>query len=247
MKIATILPTRYVWLEEDEPYHLCLAHQVKKDLTYASFFRKKVRDGAFVICDNGAAEFGVPISIDELLPIVKMLGCTELVLPDTIGDMEATLLQSWRAFNKAHKEDPNLGLIAVPHGRDRNEWSACAEEMLRWGVDTIGISKFLVPKVFPSRADAIREIVRLMFETDRKVDVHLLGYTGIENEIRDIGWLFPSTVRGIDSSIPTLYAQIGQEMKDERPDVALDLDAEVDEDLLKRNIKRWREICSTSS
>jgi hypothetical protein len=242
VQIATILPTEYLWLEDGNSYHLTLAHQVKKSLADAFFFRRQARNGAFVICDNGAAEYGVPMGIDELLPVVKMIGCQELVLPDTIYDTEATLGLSHEALMRAYEEMPDLHLMAVPHGKSAWEWISCAREMLLWGIDTIGISKFIVPSLFTSRVEAIRALPELIYNT-RYIDIHLLGYTGVKGEIAEIERLFSGRVRGIDSSLPTLYTQIGQELRDERPNIKLDLDAEVDEKLLKKNIQRWKELC----
>ena len=244
MRIATILPTKHLWLGDGSPYHLCLAHQAKKSLAYAFFFRKQVRDGKYVILDNGAAEYGVPMSIDELLPVAEMIGCQELVLPDVVGNGNATLHLSWEAYRKLH-DVKELRCMAVPHGRTTKEWTNCAKEMSSWGVDTLGISKFIVPSIYTSRLYAIEDIQEIVWDSDM-ADTHLLGYTGVRGEVQDIERLFPDRVRGIDSSLPTLYAQIGQELKDERPDVKLNLDVEVDEELLKRNIKRWKELCQVS-
>lgn len=241
MQIATILPTAHLNLEDGNPYHLCLAHQIKGNLTYAFFFRKQVKDGAFVICDNGAAESGTPMDIESLLPIAEMIGCRELVLPDTIYDAKVTLRTSYKALKKAREEMPALNLMAVPHGRSAEEWVSCLKEMMTWDINTIGISKFIAPKLFASRAEAL-EVLHYYY---RDIEVHLLGYTGVWSEVQEIERSFPGRVRGIDSSLPTLYAQIGQELRGERPNIKLNLDAELDEELLKENIRRWKELCST--
>ena len=239
MEIATILPTRHLWLEDGSEYHLCLAHQIVKDIGYAAFFRKQVNKGKFVILDNGAAENGVPMSLDDLLMCVSFIGCHEMVLPDTIGDSEATLNLSGEAALKIRKNDP-IRLMAVPQGKSAGEWAACLKEMLTWDIDTIGISKFTVPGLFTSRAEALEAL----FYYHGSKDIHLLGYTGVPGEVQDIERRFPGKVRGIDSSIPTLYTQLGYKMDIGRPDVELDLDAELDQTLLRENIWRWKSLCS---
>ena len=238
MKIATILPTAHLWMENGEEYHLCLAHQMN-NWAYEFFFRKQVRGGKFVILDNGAAENGVPMKIDSLLSVVRMLGCQEMVLPDVIHDAEATMRLSHEAFTKANRMMPTLNLMGVPHGKNIDEWTSCAVEMCSWGVDTIGISKFIVPDLFPSRIWALDIISNLNLL--RNVRIHLLGYTGVRREMAEINRLFPDRVEGVDSSISTLYAQIGQEMKIGRPDVKLDLDITLNNKLLSRNIRIWKE------
>ena len=182
--------------------------------------------------------------MDELIPIIDMIGCQEMVLPDKIYDAEATVRLSGAAIRKVQKELPGLKLMAVPHGKSMEEWKACVYAMLLWDVSTIGISKFIAPKIFPSRVGALLTVPRLI---EGNKEIHLLGYTGVKGEIVEIEKCFPGRIRGVDSSIPTLYAQIGKEMEDSgRPVVELNLDAMPNEDLLKRNIKRWKESCLIS-
>ena len=242
MKIATILPTAHIWLEDEADYHLCLAHHLRRDMIYTFFFRKQVRDKRYVIMDNGAAENGIPMKIDSLLSLVEVIECQEIVLPDTIHDAEATLKSSYAAVIKTRKVSSGLKIMTVPHGKNVEEWRACVYEMFLWDIDTIGISKFIVPNLFPSRVEALISVQELIL-SDK--DIHLLGYTGVKDEISEIEERFPGRIRGVDSSIPTLYAQRGEEMKDSgRPEIDLRLDAKLDEELLKRNIRRWKESCS---
>jgi hypothetical protein len=77
-------------------------------------------------------------------------------------------------------------------------------------------------------------------------DIHLLGYTNII-DILDIKKALLDRIRGIDSSIPTLFAQIGKLIDGGRPDIKLDLDAVVDRGLLERNVSVWKASCETST
>lgn len=243
MKIATILPTQHLRIEDASDYHLCLAHHLCQDLTYAFFFREQVRRGAFVMLDNGAAENGVPMVIRHILYLSEILECQEIVLPDTIGDKNKTLADSYAAFSEVEESaQKGIRVMAVPQGRTPQEWKTCVMEMVSWEVDTIGISKFIAPALFPSRLQALLELPELL---EAKCDIHLLGYTGIEGEIGCIESLLPNRIRGVDSSIATLYTQIGQLLEDKgRPEISLDLTVGLDEKLLNLNIRRWKDLCS---
>jgi len=243
MLIATILPTKYLDLEDESRYHLALAHQIDKDLTYAYFFLRQSKRGAFVMMDNGAAEYGVPMDIDMLISAADLIDCQEMVLPDFIHDYRATLNKSWYAMQHIRKKNKSIGLMGVPHGETVNEWISCAKEMLEWDINTIGISKFIVPTPFQSRLEAIMSVPGLI---ESNKDIHLLGYTNII-DILDIKKALLDRIRGIDSSIPTLFAQIGKLIDGGRPDIKLDLDAVVDRGLLERNVSVWKASCETST
>lgn len=243
MKIATILPTKHLYIEDRSDYHLCLAHHVCEDLTYTFFFRRQVRRGAFVMLDNGAAENGVPMEAKAIAALADMIGCNEIVLPDTIYKKDDTLRLSHKAIQIIRDECSlaDVKLMAVPQGDTPLRWKSCLIEMLSWGVDTIGISKFIAPKLFPSRLQALLEVPILL---ESKCDIHLLGYTGVEGEISAIDTLIPNRIRGIDSSIATLYAHQHEMLRDRgRPDIPLDLNAELEESWININVRRWKKLC----
>lgn len=237
MKIATILPTSHLHLEDASSYHLCLAHQVKKDPTYAAFFKMQAARGNFVIQDNGVVETGESLPIDILIGLARTIGCDEMILPDCIGNPIQTIHKSFHALNAVK----GLGIrtMVVPQGSTASEWANCAREMLTWNVDTIGISKFVVPSLFPSRVDAIYSVPKLI--TSDK-DIHMLGFPGDPVEIQELCRRFGDRIRGIDSGIAAIYTQVGRRMNDNeaRPKMTIDLDAILNEPMLLRNMKIWK-------
>lgn len=245
MKISTILPTSYLFLEAESDYHLCLAHQVKKDPDYADFFWRRAANGAFVIMDNGIVETGSPLSIEELVSLADLIECQEMVLPDSIGNADETIERSFRALRSAGPQHIcGLSLMAVPQGSTPDEWIECVREMLLWNVDTIGITRFLVPKVFPSRSEALKRVPELI-ASDK--DIHMLGCPGHPREIAEIDKAFPDRIRGVDSGIAAIYTQVSTIMRNDgqsKPNQVIDLDTiDLNEEILKRNIAFWKDEC----
>jgi len=242
MRIATILPTSYLFLEKKSDYHLCLAHQVKKDPIYAEFFKMQVTRGAFVIQDNGVVETGTPLNIDELVSLADQIKCQEMILPDFIYDLTKTLRMSLSALRYVRdKLSREMRLMAVPQGDTQGKWVACVREMLSWNIDTFGITRFLVPKVFSSRLLALESVPELLKSNK---EIHLLGCPENPREIAEIDKAFLGRIRGVDSGIAAIYTQAGQVLAGDKPDRVIDLDAKLlDEGLLKSNIRIWKGGC----
>ena len=240
MKLATILPTKYLYLEDGADYHLCLAHQLKKDPKYAEFFKLQAARGAFVIMDNGVVETGVPLEIQELKGLTERIGCNEMVMPDYIYNATETIRLSKYAVSYMRLTSPNMRLFVVPQGSSPLAWESCVMEMLSWEIDTIGISRFVVPRVYNSRLEALRRVPCLM-QSDK--EIHLLGCPEDPAEIAQIEEAFPGRIRGVDSGIAAIYAQDGIVVCnwDSKPDRVIDLDnQEMSTEILKRNIREWK-------
>lgn len=242
MDIATIVPIAHLDLERNSDYHLCLAHIADHNAAYFSFYRRQSLMAHFVILDNGAAENGQSMNIEDLMSIAISIRCREMVLPDVICDRASTLKRSREALDLINEAGIEVMKMVVPQGNTAKEWISCVREMLEWNVNTFGISKFITQKLFGSRVEALEAVPELI---DSKMAIHLLGYTGDGKEVSNIRNRFRGRIRGIDSSIATLYAQRGEVMPlSGRPEgEALNLDAIVDEKLLERNIEKWRMIC----
>src|SRR5438445_2140651 len=168
MRIATILPVRFQYLEVDNDYHMALAH-LTTNSNYAAFFLQQASQGNHVIMDNGVVE-GEQQGLTELISAVARVRATEVILPDRIGDVVATLRIGQDAID-AGFGDHGFSLMAVPQGSNTAEWRHCLKEMLDWPVRTIGISKFVV-----QFCDRIT-LLRLYLERIRAAgkEIHLLG------------------------------------------------------------------------
>lgn len=240
MKVATIVPTAYLHLVQNDNYHLCLAQAIGADGRYTDFYRTAAASGDHVILDNGAAEGYMP-SIEELYEKALLINASEMVLPDKFFAMRDTLRATDNAINYLEKAGYKKPRMAVPQGRSLVEWYDCALEMSEW-VDCLGIPKNLVFLDGPyGRLKAITALRLAGVE----VDMHLLGCW---EDPREVGMLFEHAgrIRGVDSRIPYLYASEGRSLlpgsKPAKRTIDFD-DTSVSVTLLQDNISRWKEYC----
>lgn len=224
-KVAEIVPVAHLEDIETNHYHMCLAHLVVQDERYASFYRRMAAEGKYVLMDNGAAE-NSQLSVNDLLATYQIVDPTEIVIPDTICDKDATLEKA-REFISKYSHLP-YRFMAVPQGRTIGEWCQCAKELMRMPrINSIGISKFLNiatgDKYARLRAaEYIDSIATLMYGNE-DIEIHLLGCDegpAIVREIQDI----VVRVRGCDSAFAYIAAQAGVEItpNTKRPDGTID-------------------------
>lgn len=246
MKIATIVPTAYLDLVQNDDCHLCLAQLIGKDKEYTTFYERAANAGKFVILDNGAAEGYMP-KIEALCEKALALKASELVLPDKFFDTKKTLEATHDAIDFLVGESYGGRLMAVPQGRTLKEWFKCAVEMLRWPVDTIGIPKNLVSIDGPfARVKAVSGL-RDFADVSRQFDIHLLGCW---EDPREVGLVFKNTedVRSVDSRMAYLYASqrllLNPKLyaKPQKKDIDFS-DNSTSKELLSTNIERWRGYC----
>ena len=239
MKIATILPIAYLELEKDNDYHLCLAHLLK-DRTYHKFFKSQAKSGKYLIMDNGVVETGLPMDIEKLFHLAQSVKASEMILPDLLFKTKSTLEMGLSAleYARGHVEG-DLNFMAVPQGETKEEWAKCVREMIHWPVKCIGISRFVVPKLFQSRTEALRSVPELIASHK---EIHLLGCPDDPREIAEANSAFPQRIRGTDSGVASIMAQEGIHMGTlPKPKVELGFyNEEMDLDILKYNIAQWK-------
>lgn len=248
MQIATIVPTAYLNLVAEDDYHLCLIQELRKRGPYYEFYWNKAKEGKFVIVDNGAAE-GETSCIEEILSFTMEMQATELQLPDFFFDGMETLKAVEKALKYLSEYNYKGKVMAIPQGKDIEDWTLCLNEMLKFPeVTTLGIPKNLV---FLGGALARVQAVRLLIEYKenggRPIDLHLLGCWTTPKEVGVINTYYGHGVRGVDSGIASIYTQGGEVLEDgvDKPGgnkKYLDFDGiDLDEALLKDNIQRWRD------
>jgi len=249
MKIATIVPTAYLSLIEEDTYFMALAHLVGKDQAYTDFFRRQSEAGKYVIMDNGAAERQQQ-PIEVLLERAALIKATELILPDVLLNCKETLRLGYSALEEIDKCGVRIALMAVPQGESFSEWIRCAQGMTSWPVQVIGISKFLTKRL----GSGARLQALTMLETCYKEkDVHLLGCHQDPREVHTISVFYPSgghvnklRVRGVDSAIAYAYARVNQPLRPAhpRPEMEIDFsDTKTDSKYLKWQIRAWKYYC----
>lgn len=242
MKIATILPFKHMHLEEDEPYHMCLAHLLDNAI-YREFFLREAEQGNFILMDNGVVETGKPMPMKRLDELARAINATEMVLPDVLNDCLGTLMLGEDSMKVWGGKTP---LMAVPQGNNYEEWRYCLETMMKWPIKSIGISKF-TKKFIPSRFDLLR-LTPSVFKSGK--EIHILGCNYYDTEMVNIETYFPNQVRGIDSGIAAFYTMNGLLMQEgiEKPEIEMDFQAQdLDEHLLMQNIIRWKKMCGGES
>lgn len=243
MKIATILPTAHLDLAINDVFHMCLAHLVRDDLTYRDWFRARSLGGDFVLMDNGVVERGTPLPMDEILKLADEVRATEIVLPDRICDSVTTLRLAETALKAAAGHGARL--MAVPQGTSLNEWRECLREMLTWPIQSLGISRFTHRWSPDHRLHLLQNAPEMGEMWTSRRAIHLLGSQYGPREVREIEAELPGRVRSIDSSFPTLYAQLGWSISCGRPKPTVEFDphARLDEALLSANVRLWRAAC----
>lgn len=248
IEAATILPTKMLQFARKDQYHMSLAQLIGVDAAYTEWYQNQVNSNKFVIMDNGAAEGEAPIA-EELLIKYEILHPSEMVLPDTIFDMDDTIEKGLRALQVLDRK-VDCTFMAVPQGQTFEEWVDCARVMLFWPIETIGVSKFCTPQYGPmARYRCVEALYKAMEETGIQVNIHLLGCWEDPREIGQIQTKF--NVRGCDSIIAYAFAQAGRlldmttnERPNYHPKFSTDsIESDWNQDLLQANITRWRAYC----
>ena len=252
MQVASIVPNGNLDLIEDDSYHMALAHLVSDDAVYREFYFEQSKRGSFVMMDNGVVETGVPMDMSDLIRLGRLIGASEVILPDAIRNSAKTLELGRHALDAAIASGRGVGLLAVPHGRTAEEWSGCAKVMSAWPVDAIGISRFApAPR---GRLGLRGRWGLLTIEGGRWIRgsgkaIHLLGCGGVIGEAGVIDALWPRRIRGTDSGVATMATSEGVrlEIGGKRSRARLDTRVRVDPTLLAENLRVWRWSCSALS
>lgn len=182
-------------------YHLVLS-QYCNDPTYAGYYLDKALAGHFIMVDNGAAELGQSIPFDAVVDVANMLGADEIAMPDALDKSHETLSLTSSALEKV----PALSRIMIPQGETWDEWSFCAETMLRWGCGTIAVAK-RYERLPGGRKHAVSLLAGMSGIAN--VHIHFLGC--FQDPIKEIYEARSATlpVRGIDTAAPFAYSQHG--------------------------------------
>lgn len=208
MKVALIPPRDR--LHESElltGYHLLLPEHCS-DEDYRAFYQARRAAGDFLILDNGACE-GNLISSESLMRLAKEYMVNEIVVPDVLGDMEATIKKA-EEFERLGHVNSQFNYMAVLQGKTIEQFKECAEALseMTW------ISTFAVPRHIETTClkGARLEIVSFLWTEYDDHEIHLLGLN--PKHIFELG-LYGTAynlnhVRGVDTATPYYYAMKGQ-------------------------------------
>ena len=205
LKVAEIVPLRFLNMTSKNMYHMCLAHLVLKSEEYALFYRRMSDEGKYVLVDNGACE-GEKMSYDDLMRVYDIIRPTEIILPDVLFDKEETLERTYFFLDNYNLR--RYKKMVVPQGQDLDQWKECCDEMLVIDeVNTIGIPKWLGGAYIGSRP----AICEKLTNTDK--EIHLLGCSEGPKVLLDCKRKNPN-VRGCDSAFAYLCAKAGVKVID---------------------------------
>lgn len=238
VQVASVLSTPTLHHIKTDRYFMALAHLVQEDDAYASFFRARADEGAFVLMDNGVVE-GDQQTLETLVWCAERINATEIILPDAINNPRKTLEMSSQALKWLRVEGFERRLMAVPQGGTVRQWLDCLRDMRDWPVNAIGISRFVPgPRQAALLAAHNKDLLPAWH------DYHLLGCLGDPKEVADITAAFPDlNLRGVDSAYPLYYALEGLALPSEHPVPRKEVDfvhAGADGTLLDVNIYWWK-------
>jgi hypothetical protein len=183
-------------------YHLFLP-QLLRHAAYREYVRAASKN-SFTILDNGAFE-GDDIDQTALIDLAVMLGVNEVVIPDTLGDKDTTLVQA-RSFGEELmiREGQTLpeGYMAVVQGETLNECIECLEGFTKHDfITTFGLPKHLVRTVGTGTRHSLTKYI--IEEMDPYYAIHYLGSSPLWlDEITHVA----DDVRGMDTSMPFVQA-----------------------------------------
>jgi len=186
--------------------HLVLVQELERSKAYADFYTNVIRPrGDYLILDNGAFELGEAASAELLLKWVRLLHPDEIVLPDVREDSFATLSRTTDFIQHVLPLiDYPIKCMAVPQGKNLQEWMMCLHIML-------SIPQITCIGPYEESADwfpyggRLSLLERIKSDVLGKVDVHLLGMDEDLVELRVGGPTVCSWVRSTDSSKPVCY------------------------------------------
>lgn len=208
MQLALIPPLCRLADIKKTHYQLMLPQNLHYEVYAEAYYPGKRAKEDFVILDNGAAE-GVDFDYAALQVIGNVYKVDELVIPDTLRDAEKTL-QKARDFFKEVDPNPNMGYMGVVQGTTYEQCLEMAEGFTEHDqVTALGIPRHLIETLGHNDVRLhLTEDLMLRFGT--KYQFHFLGGSKhVTDELRRTDVMMGEHVRGMDTSLPYVYANRG--------------------------------------
>lgn len=221
MKAALIPPVAHlVDFCYESRFHLVLSHMLTNP-DYRAFYRDQRLRGSFLILDNGAHENTSGESMMPLLTQAKSIRASEIVLPDTLFDCDATIKGAEQALSFLLGPGQSIWMDAyprfmlVPQGKTRQEWERCFEGL----ITAYQMAAVARPDLFPHSVtigvskdydqwggghEGLLEYLSVFHEW-MTFEVHLLGWGRRLWMLNRLAHNFP-WVRSTDSAKPFVYS-----------------------------------------
>lgn len=216
MKLALIPPYARLADIRHTRYQLGLAHLVDHNPLYTEAFKIVCKSKEhYVILDNGAFE-GSLVDSGELLDIADRYKVDEVVIPDRIRNASVSM-ELAKSFRKMYENNPyhRMKLMFVVQGASWYEMNACVQ----WAMDQKWIDTIAIPRhTLETCMDATARLTMASYiEANSNQDIHFLGASPLwPGEIKEAAQL--GSVRGMDTSMPYVYAIAGHEWSVESED-----------------------------
>lgn len=190
-------------------YHLLLAHHTKEHLQrFYDLFRKIYLDDIIrptVIMDNSVVELGGAVDFNMIMAATECIidaneNATVMpVLPDVMGDGEATRIAMGAVYPEWSLKMPGNGFMAVCQGKDLDDFKKTVNYVYESlpEVEWLGIPRYLVGLV-GSRIGAIEWLQETGIIDE--FNIHLLGFS--DDMCDDHGCAHLEGIDGIDSAVP---------------------------------------------
>ncbi|MDO8570115.1 MAG: hypothetical protein Q7R97_00835 [Candidatus Daviesbacteria bacterium] len=218
MNVAIISPTAYLnelSCYRKNSYHMVLAQRVLEDEHYANFYNLYK---GFTILDNGACELKRSIHFEALLKVIELIHPNVAVLPDILGDSEATLKLSNLFLNKISQKDcENLIFMGVCQGQTKKEWLTSFNFFAKHDkVKMIGISN--TEAMFKADKNTFSRVQTLKYLLDHNLlpqnkKIHLLGLPD-SGHLELFKMKQYNCVEGVDTSAPVVHGTAGISFKE---------------------------------
>jgi hypothetical protein len=218
VKLALIPPVDLLEWTSETTTQLMLPHMLSNP-QYEYTYKMHCKDPSqYVILDNGAAE-SEQVTAWDLIEIATKYQVDELVIPDVIGNCEATY-EMKEAFFRSMKElgytMGNLGAIEfqyVIQGNSLEDFKQSARDAIEDDrIDVIAIPRHALAVVSGRNGQRRKQLALWIAERTGK-PIHLLGGSPyFPCELRDNG-KWPSTVRSHDTSAPFNFAFEGKHLR----------------------------------
>lgn len=239
-------------------YMYVLLHKAIADPAYEKAVLDYKAAGGIVYLDNSCFELGAALDDDLLYEYCEKLKPDVVILPDVLGDKNATIDRTFKFLDK-YPHVANYGM-AVAQGETPEELIECYAEFRDYrNIDEYDIYMLGIPFVFKwvpkeerIQAGARMILLDYMNETriiDKHRPHHLLGtwWAGEFAEYRGYGW-----VHSLDTSNPVMAAIDNMKYEPDRGvdtkpkstfDSTYNLEAsDIDMDLLYFNVNAFRSI-----
>jgi len=193
-------------------YLLLLAHDVlAHEYAYRQLMERlrfEYGKDLFIIMDNGTIELGHPVPTPDIIKAAMYVDANCIVLPDVIGDLEATQALVEENAYELHRH--GFPLMKLPQGRTFDELKECVGWMIH-NVDCYrqpdepnywAIPRWIANE-FGSRLDIYDHIVEVVDNPK----IHLLGMS--RNFEDDLTTALHNKVMGIDSANPVVCGMRG--------------------------------------